>query len=163
MSKRISGAEEAARIKREEHRLLEEIAAAQRKRRRKDKLSAQPSVGIVFLVGDHLFIDSTPLSDAGGYGHFKIHEADHYAYWDKLQAAGAVPASEYDDFPRGRVSYDTRTRKFSLFLDKCIIKKDFVQRIMKWMNLPKVNTKVETDPHYRCPVCLRGKRSFDED
>jgi hypothetical protein len=163
MSKRISGAEEAARIKREEHRLLEEIAAAQRERRRKDKLSAQPAVGIVFLVADHLFIDSTPLSKAGGYGAFKIHEADHCAYWDKLQAAHAVPAGEYDDFPRGRVSYDTRSRKFSLFLDKCIIKKDFVQRIMKWMNLPKANTTVETDPHYRCPVCLRSKRSFDED
>jgi hypothetical protein len=105
----------------------------------------------------------TPLSAAGSYGAFKIHEADHYAYWRKLRAADAVPAGEYHDCPRGRVSYDTRSRKFSLFLDRCIMKKDFIQRIMKWMNLPKANTTVETDPHYRCPVCLRGKRSFDED
>jgi hypothetical protein len=73
MSKRISNTD-VARIKLEEHQLLGEIAAAQRERRRKDKLAAQPEVGIVFLVGDQLFIDGTALSDAGNYGHFKIHE-----------------------------------------------------------------------------------------
>lgn len=161
MSKRISNAE-AARIKREEHRLLEEIAAAQRERRRKDKLAAQPEVGIVFLLGDHLFIDATPLNNAGCYGDFRIHEKGHDAYWEQLQQANAVPAGEYDDFARGRVSYDTRTRQFTLLLDQCIMRKDLIQKIKSWMHLPS-RTRVERDSHYFCRACMPGKRSFDED
>ncbi len=36
-----------------------------------------PKVGIVYLVGDKLWIDSTPLTEAGRFGDFAIHERDH--------------------------------------------------------------------------------------
>ena len=45
---------------------------------------AEPEVGIVFLVGAKLFIDSTPFSQAGEYGHHLIHERGHDEYWRQL-------------------------------------------------------------------------------
>jgi hypothetical protein len=139
------------------HKMLAEIMATQQQRRANDKQAAQPKVGIIFLVGHDLYIDGTSLSDGESYGHFKIHSKDHCS-WQQLQKTHAVPSGEYDDYPRARVSYDTRTRQFTLFADRCIMKKDYVARIMKWMNLPKANTKIETDLHYRCNrVCMRRR------
>lgn len=39
--------------------------------------SSEPQVGIVYLVGDDLYIDSTPVATAGDYGDFTIHERSH--------------------------------------------------------------------------------------
>ena len=123
------------------------------------KIAGGPEVGIIWLVGGRLLYDTTPLNDAGGYDKFKIHENDHFGYWDKLLEAREVPpGTEYDDFPRGRVVYDTQERRFTLYLDKCILKKKaLVSKIMADMHLPSENTDIETDSHYRCPVCQRGK------
>ena len=34
-------------------------------------------VGIFWLVGERLIIDTATLSEAGNYGDFKIYEGDH--------------------------------------------------------------------------------------
>jgi len=82
------------------------------------------NVGIIFLVGKTLLIDRTPLSEGEIYGDFRIHERGHDVYWETLKKNGAVPQdSEYDDYPRGRIAYNTKTEKYSLFLDRCILKK----------------------------------------
>jgi hypothetical protein len=52
-----------------------------------------PQVGILFFVGNRLWIETTPLESAGTYGEFKIHENDHVVYWDQLILAGVVPRS----------------------------------------------------------------------
>lgn len=129
------------------------------------KRGGMPAVGIVFLVGNKLFIDLTPVSDGEIYGDFRIHERGHDAYWDMLKQAGVVPRdSEYDSYPRGRVAYNTKARRYSVFLDQCILKrKSIVNKIMSELNLPTGSTKTDTDSHYRCPHCLRkavGGRTF---
>ena len=60
-----------------------------------------------------------------------------------LRRTGAVPPdSEYDDYPRGRVAYNTKTGKYSLLLDRCILKnKSVVNKIMSELNLPTKRTK----------------------
>jgi hypothetical protein len=81
--------------------------------------------------------------------------AKHIEYWDKLQRVGAVPESEYDEHPRGRVMFNFKTAKFILYADECILsRKGLVRRILSWMNLPLKNTETGTDWHYRCPKCL---------
>lgn len=121
------------------------------------KSARMPAVGIFFLVADKLFIDRTPVSKGQTWGDFRIHERGHDVYWEMLRQARAVPQqSEYDDYPRGRVAYDTKTRRYLLFLDRCILKKkSLVNKIMSELNLPKQGTKKDTDSHYRCPQCLR--------
>jgi hypothetical protein len=122
----------------------------------KNAKPAIPNVGIFFLVGDNLLIDRTPVSEGEIYGDFKIHERGHDAYWEILKQTGVVPQdSEYDDYPRGRVAYNIKTGKYSLFLDRCILKnKSDVKKIMAELNLPTRRTETDTDSHYRCPLCL---------
>lgn len=141
--------------RKDEQQLLAEIYA-KAQRRRDAKKAGVPQVGIAFLVKGKVFIDSALVTEAECYAHFKIHERDHHQYWEQLQGMGAVPEDlEYDEVPRGRAVYDTATRKYTLFLDRCILKnKKLVSSIMARMNLPFENTETCTDSHYRCPACL---------
>ena len=128
-------------------------------RRRKVKLAAMPQAGIFYFVGEKLMIDSTPLDQAGSYGDFAIHERDHISYWAELVKGGKVPNSEYERFPRGRVAFNTKTSKFTLLADKCILRrKRVVSRILSRLDLPPKDTASGTDSHYRCSRCLGRSR-----
>lgn len=100
-------------------------------------------------------IDCTLLSKAEEYAHFKIHSDDHIGVWERFQQKGTAPADmEYEEAPRGRVSYNMKTSGFILLADKCILqKKRIVVIIRSAMNLPKT-TKTQTDDHYTCLCCL---------
>ena len=52
-------------------------------RRRKKELS----VGIFWVIGGKLVIDSTPLSNAEDYGAFEIHPGDHCSVWRSFSEA----------------------------------------------------------------------------
>ena len=114
-----------------------------------------PLLGIFWLVGKRLIIDTMPLSEAGKYGDFAIFEGDHVTYWSELERRGEVPRdSDYEEHPRGRVNYNTKTRTFTLFLDRCIFrKKHVVKKLMSLMHLPS-ETVLLSDGHYRCFHCL---------
>lgn len=146
--------------RKEEHQLLEKICMKAPRRRAAEKAGI-PQVGIVFLYNGKIFIDATPVTEAESYAHFKIHRSDHYQYWEQLSCMRAVPIEVgYDEVPRGRAVYDTKTRKFKLFLDGCILRnKKAVSRIMAQMGLLSANTETCTDSHYRCPKCLRKNRA----
>jgi hypothetical protein len=80
----------------------------------------EPSVGIFWIVGGKLLIDSSALSEAEAYGDFKTHSDDHIVVWEKLQRKGVAPAAmEYEEAPRGRVVYNTKTRQFTMLADEC--------------------------------------------
>jgi len=117
--------------------------------------SPAPKVGIIYIFGGKLLIDSTPLGQAGRYGDYAIHERDHISYWAELVKSGRVPNSEYEEFPRGRVAYNTKTGKFTLLADRCILgRKSLVSKILSTMNLPPRDTEIDKDSHYRCFHCL---------
>ncbi len=121
------------------------------------KRLAAPKVGILFVHDEYPWIDSTPLDEAVLYGEMLTHDKGHDAFWEELQASGSVPRDEeYDECPRGRVSYDTKTKTFHLYLDRCILKrKDLVERIICAMNLPPESlAETRLDSHYRCPECM---------
>ena len=127
-------------------------------RRKNTKLTQTPEVGIICVVGTKLWIDATPLAEAGRFSDFAIHERDHYQYWAQL-VSGAVPNAEYEEYPRGRVSYDEDTGRYRLLADKCILsRKGLVRKILSYLNLPVRGTKVDTDSHYRCHRCLGRSR-----
>ena len=119
------------------------------------KHAGMPLVGIFFLVGNKLWIDSTPLDHAGRCGDFLIHEGGHISYWAELARIGAVPSAEYEEYPRGRVAYNMKTGKYPLLADKCIVRrKNIVRAILRQMDLPRKGKEIGPDPHYRCFKCL---------
>jgi hypothetical protein len=118
----------------------------------------EPSVGIFWLVDGKLLIDSTPLSAAEEYDDFKIHSGSHVSVWELFQQNGtAPPEMEYEEAPRGRVVYNTKTQRFTLLADKCILRdKRIVSHILSELNLPSKKTDNKTDSHYRCFACLHS-------
>jgi hypothetical protein len=119
----------------------------------------EPRVGIFWLIANRLVIDTTALSEAGKYGDFAIHEGDHITVWGEMEKRGEVPRdSDYEECPRGRANYNTKTQRFTLYADVCILgEKNVVKELMRVMHLPS-DTALSTDEHYRCFRCLAGKR-----
>ena len=69
---------------------------------------------------------------------------------------------KYEEPPRGRVVYNSKTQLFTFLADKCILSKPkVVAEIVDRLQLPK-NTKRDTDDHYRCFKCLYGTADEDE-
>jgi hypothetical protein len=117
----------------------------------------EPHVGIFWFVRGKLVIDSTPLGESEPYGEHLTHPRSHIDVWGQWRLGGKVPGeSEYEKFPRGRVMYNTKTERFTLLVDRCILRdKGVVSRIMSELHLPSENTDKGTDAHYRCSACLR--------
>ena len=109
----------------------------------------EPHVGIFFLVGDRLLLESTPISSAGRYGSHLIHEPGHPEFWEKLNLEG-----EYDDHPRGRCQCNVHTGEWTLLADACILRRpEVLAEIKERLHLPDGIT-VGGDEHYRCIRCL---------
>jgi hypothetical protein len=124
----------------------------------KEEQSTQSCVGIFWVLNSEPLIDSALLSDAEPYGDHLTHPRGHAEVWEQWQGKGVVsPDMEYDEPPRGRVMYNTKTRRFKLLADRCILRdKEVVRKIKSQMSLPR-NTETDTDSHYRCLDCLRAR------
>ena len=124
--------------------------------RKTSKQKAEPRVGIFWIVDGKPLLDSASRSDAEPYGDHLTHPRGHVAVWEQYQRLGKVPLeSEYEEFPRGRVMFNTKTRRFMLLADRCILRDTgTVKEIMADLNLPSKSTDTGTDAHYRCPACL---------
>ena len=121
-------------------------------------LKPEARVGIFWVVNGEMLIDSTPLSEAEPYGDYLTHPRGHAEVWEQYQQTGAVPSDmEYEESPRGRVMYNTKTRRFTLLADGCILKdKILVRKIMQALHLSR-NTELGADSHYRCSSCSGRK------
>ena len=130
--------------------------AQEQKEHRLRRVPGTPEVGIFWVLGKRILLDTTPITEAESWAEFKTHPGDHITVWRTYQRAGAVSEDlEYDDVPRGRVGYNTKTAEYLFLADRCILKnKSLVSKIMRKMNLLHKNTKISSDEHYRCPKCL---------
>lgn len=128
----------------------------------------EPMVGIFWLVGERLIIDASSLCEAESYGDCLTHRNSHIDYWTGQQRLGVVPRDvEYEEPPRGRVVFNRKTKRFALYADRCILKREpVVKQIIKTMCLPAGKFDVSTDGsdgHYKCSRCLEtaGNRESD--
>ena len=135
----------------------------QRKRRSppQSREKLQPSVGIIFVLGDRVLIESSQLSEAELCAGFVNHVRGHEEFWSRLENEAQVPLhQDYITVPRGRVIFSAETGQYSLLLDRCILKNPkLVREIRERMNLPRRGVVVATDGHYRCAVCM-NRSSF---
>ena len=90
---------------------------------------ASPSVGIFWRVDGVLVVDRSTLEEAETYGDCITHAAGHHERWEAWQALGTarlaamgfpdqVASTEYDQWPRGRIVYETPPRRFVLYADR---------------------------------------------
>jgi hypothetical protein len=120
--------------------------------------TTEPRVGIFWVVSGNPLIDSTSLSEAEPYGDNLTHPRGHAKVWEHYQRNGLVSREmEYEESPRGRVMYNTKTQRFTFLADRCILKHmGIVRSIMSEMNLPE-DTAKDTDSHYQCFACSHGR------
>ncbi len=130
---------------------------------KKNKSKTEARLGIFWLVNGALLIDSAPVSECERYGDHLNYPSSHIRVWKRWQQVGKAPVeSEYEEFARGRVMCDTKTKRFTLLADRCILKrKDLIVQIKKELHLPK-QTSLGTDSHYRCFHCLHASHNDEE-
>ena len=130
----------------------------------KKKSGPAPLLGIFWLVDEKLIFDTTSLSEAERFGDNLNHPRGHIHVWEEFERTGRVPrGSEYEEYPRGRVIFDTKNKKFMILGDKCILKdKGLIAQIKEDLHLP-TKAKHDPDSHYRCPLCLRRKQTSDDE
>lgn len=58
--------------------------------------------------------------------------------------------TDYYNFPRGRVVFNTKQNTFHVYLDKSLFKKHIVKDIKANFSLLHTKVKFFTDPHYNC-------------
>ncbi len=122
-----------------------------------------PSVGIFWFVADtagatrllalgHALSAAEPYSDCLTFpdGHAEVWEA-----WRRrdlpLPVAASRPivaATEYDEWPRGRVVFDTATGRFVIYADRQLPAPARVARVISAFALPPGRTIVGADPHF---------------
>lgn len=124
----------------------------------------EPSLGIVWLVRGKLLFNSVPLSEAEAYDTHLNHPRSHIDVWAQLQKLGAAPReSEYEEYPRGRVTYHPAFKEFTILADRCILdRKDLIDQIKDELHLPN-KVKLGADAHYRCYRCLYGRDDSDDE
>ncbi|TXN17261.1 hypothetical protein FV219_00470 [Methylobacterium sp. WL122] len=124
-----------------------------------------PSVGIFWGVRDEsgalaLVVDLTPLADAEPYGEALTHRGGHYEIWEAWQAMGvtglkrhglpsAIAWSEYEEHPRGRIIYDTKSSIFRIYADRRLQGAKLIQRIVVVFGISEKIYSVHSDSHYQ--------------
>jgi hypothetical protein len=99
------------------------------------------------------------LQDAERYGGRLTYPLGHHEVWDqwrKQMAGREVPVlsivamSEYEEWPRGRVVYDTERERFIVYADAQILERStLLSAIHESFGLPTGRTDAKRDDHYR--------------
>ena len=119
-----------------------------------------PAVGIFWRVADCLVLERSVLAEAEPYGDCLTHAGGHYERWEAWRALSAgglraaslpveIAASEYDDWPRGRVVYEVPIRRFVLYADRRLQRPVTVSVLRGAFGLSAEVVTVRGDPHYR--------------
>jgi hypothetical protein len=120
----------------------------------------RPAVGIFWRVNDILIIDRSTLEEAEPYGECLTHAAGHYERWESWQALGGAKLTaagypdqilwtDYDQWPRGRIVYETPTRRFLLYADQLLQKPNVIDALKTAFGLNGAEVIVRSDSHYR--------------
>ena len=124
-----------------------------------------PSVGIVWGVRGEsgtlvLVTDCTLLTEAEPYGDFLTHPGGHHDVWEGWCQLGPAALArrglptliawhEYEHFPRGRVVFDTTTRRFTFYADRKLRAPGVLREVLRVFGLNPTRCAVRPDPHYQ--------------
>ena len=104
--------------------------------------------------------DYSAVNDAEKYGDCETHATGHYDLWQQWQALGgralvasgfpkSILSTEYDEWPRGRVVYETPAKRFILYADRHLQRPDIVEALKTIFGLSSADVAVKSDLHYR--------------
>uniref|UniRef100_Q02AX9 Uncharacterized protein n=1 Tax=Solibacter usitatus (strain Ellin6076) TaxID=234267 RepID=Q02AX9_SOLUE len=123
----------------------------------------QASVGIFWALPGkrqtvNLLAHRCSLTNAEPYGEMLICRHSHYRVWERWRRnprpaqpnlASLIVASEYEEWPRGRIVYHAPDKRFILYADAQILRRsDILATIREIFGLPADQTDTKPDSHY---------------
>lgn len=127
----------------------------------------EASLGIFWFVLDtehrpRMLAQTCSLSQAEAYGECLTFGPGHYEVWNSWRLSGCPEASlaatvqhqEYEEWPRGRVVFDTGTGRFQLYADRRIQAAGLVGQVVKRFSLPEKLIDIRSDAHYRSRLAI---------
>ena len=103
---------------------------------------------------------AVPLERAEAYGDMLTVDTGHIEHWSELARRGAralraagIPTapvwSEYEEWPRGRVLYDSVARRFVIRADSQLHRPEFIRLIAERFGIDANGATILPDDHYR--------------
>ncbi|MFT8679219.1 hypothetical protein [Gluconacetobacter sp.] len=120
--------------------------------------ASEENIGIFWVISENgcsrFLVDRLPVSQGERYGD-AITWGGHYEFWEQIQSENQnrslskVPQwSEYEEWPRGRVIYNTREKIFVVYADRKLLTNEMKRAICEEFSLPLSNTRYSADSHY---------------
>ncbi|TPL48677.1 hypothetical protein FJ942_26325 [Mesorhizobium sp. B2-4-2] len=103
-----------------------------------------------------LLAASCPVSDGEPYGDMMTYGTGHYTTWDRWRRSRTARlervianAFEYEEWPRGRVSFDMIRNGPLLLCDSQIMKSDLIEIVLSRFNVSSHKLTLDKDAHYK--------------
>jgi len=111
---------------------------------------AAPEIGIFWLIGGEVITFSVLARDAESYAGFRDSPHDHINAWPSVQKTyPAVRGKEYDEVPRGRVTYTDSSGRYQVLMPPELIgDKNMRRAIASEFSLPIAKSDFVGDEHY---------------
>ena len=126
-------------------------------------------IGFFWIVDDAAGLDvilaeAIAIGQGEVYGPSVVHPGGHFHFWSKMQKGGpawlrarglsaALLATEYEEWPRGRVSLSLESKRLMLLIDPRLRTQMRIAMIQREFGLPDGHLDLRSDGHYR-PVKL---------
>jgi hypothetical protein len=124
----------------------------------------QGRVGFFWIVpgrdgNDALLGEAIELGKAELYGDALTHSIGHYEFWETMKergpaflrgrgVSGSILADEYEDWPRGRVTYQLAPKRFDIFAHHSILWQSRLKLVYRAFELTEALTRPRSDSHY---------------
>lgn len=117
------------------------------------------------IIGDEVEFNSSDSKNLTEYGDFIQLDKDHVNIWNRVKhSLDSTKTAEYDEFPRGRVLFNTVKQRFQVVVSPEIVRdKSKRTDIIDWFHLPAGKTDFIADEHYIPVGSLEYEDFFNED
>lgn len=118
-----------------------------------DNQSTMPRVGIFWINGEELIAFSVPLDRAENVGGIVNYPHGHVHIWPLvLRSHPQLAGKEYEEVPRGRVSYLADANSFNLLLPSAYLNnRRLTANAIDKFGLRKAHVRIMADEHYDPP------------
>lgn len=100
-------------------------------------------VGPFFYINNQVVALKVEVEKGEKIGDFINHPKSHMEFFNEIN-----PLDDYGHYPRGRVIYDTKTKRFYIYIDRCLNNAKIKEEILKTFNLEKGECVFKRDSHY---------------
>lgn len=106
-----------------------------------------PLIGIFWIIENNKFIlDTCPFGEGEDIVGDWINHSGHHPFWERYSKEHYIPY-DYTHYPRGRVIYNKKTKKFKIVSSKGVIKDmNIVKKLARAFNLTEY--VLSSDAHY---------------